>query len=116
MAEQTLLPDPSCLHLLQLEAEGKIIIATVKTTTQEAKCPLCTYLSEKVHSHYQRMLAELPWVSYAVRLHLSTWRFFCLNAECPRKIFTEASTNRQASLPLDNTAQRSTIRLAECLP
>ncbi len=89
MADQTLLPDPSCLHLLQLEAEGKIIIATVQTTAQEAKCPLCTQLSEKVHSHYPRVLADLPWVSYAVRLHLSTRRFFCLNPECPRKIFTE---------------------------
>jgi len=52
MADLTLLPDPTCLHLLQLEVEGKVIIATVKTMAQETRCPLCTSLSEKVHSHY----------------------------------------------------------------
>ncbi len=30
MAHPTILPDPTCLHLLQLEAEGKVILATVK--------------------------------------------------------------------------------------
>jgi hypothetical protein len=29
MADPTLLPDPTCLHLLQLEAEGKVITATM---------------------------------------------------------------------------------------
>jgi len=77
------------LHLLQLEVEGKVIIATVQTIAQETRCPLCTSLSEKVHSQDPRVLADLPWVSYAVRLHLSTRRFFCLNPACPRKIFTE---------------------------
>jgi hypothetical protein len=28
MADLTLLPDPTCLHRLQLEAEGKVITAT----------------------------------------------------------------------------------------
>lgn len=89
MADQTLLPDPTCLHLLQLEAEGKVITATVKTRVPEAKCPLCSGRSEKVHSHYLRVLADLPWMGYAVRLKLHTRRFFCPHPECPRQIFTE---------------------------
>ncbi len=89
MANLTLLPDPTCLHLLQLEAEGKMITATVKTTAPEAWCPLCTNRSEKVHSHYGRVLADLPWMGCAVRLKLHTRRFFCLNPECQRKIFAE---------------------------
>ncbi len=32
MADQALVPDPTCLHLPQLEAEGKVITVTVKTT------------------------------------------------------------------------------------
>ena len=87
MVDQTLLPDPTCLHLLQLEAEGKVITATVKTRAPEARCPLCAGRSEKVHSHYLRVLADLPWMGYAVRLKLHTRRFFCPNPECQRQIF-----------------------------
>jgi hypothetical protein len=53
MADPTLLPDPTCLHLLQLEAEGKAITATVTTTATSARCPLCASRSEKVHSRYR---------------------------------------------------------------
>ncbi len=93
MVDSTLLPDPTCLHLCQLEAEGRVITATVKTSTPEAWCPLCSSRSEKVHSHYLRMLADLPWMGCAVQLHVHTRRFFCLNPECPRKIFTERLPN-----------------------
>lgn len=89
MVELTLLPDPTCLHLLQLEAEEKVITATVTTTAQSATCPLCTCSSEKVHSRYVRILADLPWMKCAVRLKLYTRRFFCLNPDCQRNIFTE---------------------------
>ncbi|QBD77382.1 ISL3 family transposase [Ktedonosporobacter rubrisoli] len=89
MADQALLPDPSCLHLLHLEAEGKVITATVKTTAQQARCPLCDFRSEKVHSQYQRVVADLPWMGYAVQLLLHVRRFFCPNPGCQRKIFTE---------------------------
>ncbi|MBO0784103.1 MAG: ISL3 family transposase, partial [Ktedonobacteraceae bacterium] len=107
MADPALLPDPTCLHLLQLEAEGKVIIATVKTTAPDARCPVCASRSEKVHSRYVRVLADLPWMSCAVRLALHTRRFFCLNPDCQRKIFTERLPNVVAPY-----AHR-TLRLAE---
>jgi transposase len=89
MADLTLLPDPTCLHLLQLEAEGKIITTTVKTTVSEVRCPLCDSRSTQVHSHYLRVLADLHWMGCAVRLLLHARRFFCTNPDCQRKIFTE---------------------------
>src|SRR5579859_7531371 len=89
MADPTLLPDPTCLHLLQLESCGKVITATVKTTALSARCPLCDSRSEKVHSRYVRVLADLPWMSCAVRLVVHTRRFFCTNVDCQRKIFAE---------------------------
>lgn len=109
MAESTLLPDPTCLHLLQLESSGKLITATVTTTTKEACCPLCGSRSEKVHSHYQRVLADLPWMSCAVRLKLHTRRFFCTNTDCQRKIFTERLSGVVAPYA------HKTLRLAEVL-
>jgi transposase len=89
MAGQMPLPDPTCLHLLQLEAGAPIITATVKTTASEARCPLCSCRAEQVHSHYKRMLADLPWIGCAVPLVLHVRRFFCPNPDCQRKIFTE---------------------------
>jgi transposase len=107
MAAPALLPDPTCLHLLQLEAEGRMITATVTTTAPQARCPLCACSSEKVHSRYIRVLADLPWMSCAVRLELHARRFFCLNPDCQRKIFVERLPHVVAPYA------HQTLRLAE---
>lgn len=89
MTNQALLPDPSSLHLSQIAMDAKVITMVVNTTASEVKCPLCESTSIKVHSHYTRLLADLPWMGYAVRLQLSLRRFFCQNAECRRQVFAE---------------------------
>jgi len=85
----TLLPDPTRLHLVRLEALPHSLTALVETTSREAECPVCQKSSEKVHSRYVRCAADLPWMGWAVRLELHTRRFFCLNRDCVRQIFTE---------------------------
>lgn len=85
----TLLPDSACLHLTHLEASPQLITAHVSTISPEALCPLCQCRSEKIHSRYVRVVADLPWMGWAVRLELHTRRFFCQNTECARRIFTE---------------------------
>ncbi len=85
----TLLPDSACLHLTHLEVSPRLITAHVSTISPEALCPLCQCRSEKVHSRYVRLVADLPWMGWAVRLELHTRRFFCQNTECARRIFTE---------------------------
>src|SRR5260221_612961 len=64
----TLLPDASCLHLVRLEADEQFILAVVATTSPEALCPLCQCRSESIHSRYVRVVADLPWAGWAVRL------------------------------------------------
>ena len=61
----------------------------VSTTSQEALCPLCRRSSRRVHSRYQRALADLPWSGVAVQLRLHVRRFFCDNVACRQRIFTE---------------------------
>jgi len=85
----TLLPDPTRLHLVRLEALPHSLTALVETISKEAVCPVCQKSSEKVHSRYVRCAADLPWMGWAVRLELHTRRFFCLNHGCVRQIFTE---------------------------
>ncbi|WP_220196264.1 transposase family protein [Ktedonospora formicarum] len=54
-----------------------------------ACCPLCTAASEYIHSHYLRTVADIPEIGQLAILKLTVHRFFCRNAFCPRRIFTE---------------------------
>lgn len=88
-APSPLIPDPTCLHLVHLEASSSTITVVVRTTAPRGCCPVCQSLSEHVHSRYVRRIADLPWMGWEVQLELHTRRFFCLNLACPRQIFTE---------------------------
>lgn len=109
MAGQAFLPDPTSLHLLHIETEGNVITMVVRTTACEAKCSLCENTSTKVHSRYMRLLADLPWMGYAVRLKLHLRRFFCENPDCQRQIFAERLPKVVAPYA------RRTLRLHELL-
>jgi transposase len=89
MVQPTLLPDSTCLHLRLLDASERAITAVVATASEDAECPLCHQRSTRIHSRYERSVADLPWMGCAVYLELHVRRFFCTNAECVRQIFTE---------------------------
>jgi len=65
------------------------ITLRVRSTQAMAPCPLCTTPARRIHSHYERALADLPWAHYRVRLQLRVRKWFCPNRQCPRCIFTE---------------------------
>jgi transposase len=109
MAQATILPDPSRLHLLGLCADEYTITAQVTTTAPEAYCPLCQQRSSRVHSRYVRQVADLPWHGIALRLQLRVRRFFCANSTCQQTIFTERLPGLVASYA------RKTVRLAQVL-
>ena len=52
-------------------------------------CPSCTLESSRVHSLYQRTVADLPWAGVPVTLQLHVRRFVCRNPACPRATFSE---------------------------
>ena len=109
MTSKTLLPDPSCLHLLHLEADTETIRIVVKTTADAVACPQCHQCSDKVHSRYVRRPADLPWMSCAVQLELHVRRFFCSNPACQQQIFVERLPSVVAPYA------RRTARLADLL-
>ncbi|WP_431311662.1 ISL3 family transposase [Neomesorhizobium albiziae] len=55
----------------------------------ESRCPCCHCRTGRVHSHYMRRLADLPWQGRVVEIRLHARRFRCADAQCPRRIFTE---------------------------
>ncbi len=105
----TLLPVPSRLHLDYLSAFDDVITMVVATIGDEAHCPLCDQPSARIHSHYTRIAADLPWNGVAVRLRLTSRRFFCPNDDCQRKIFTERLPELIAPYA------RRTLRLTDAL-
>jgi len=86
-----LLPDATHVRLetWSLEPAQSKITVTLNTRQTAARCPLCGRRSKRVHSRYERTLADLPWGEYAVTVRLSVRRLFCNNDRCERRIFAE---------------------------
>src|SRR5258708_383157 len=73
-------------HLLLTEEELTLVLASEQT---DGRCPVCGHRATRAHSTYTRTLADLPWGSMRLRLHIRVHRFFCQNPQCMRKVFTE---------------------------
>lgn len=104
-----------------------ILISLVATQTTGC-CPVCQMPSTKVHSFYQRTLADLPIGGRAVSLRIHLRKFFCRNDQCPRKIFAQTSLDHfvpfarrlvRAQKPLQaialQTGARPAARLCELI-
>lgn len=86
-----LLPAATTLHLdaCHVDTTAAQITLLVRSTQARVPCPLCTTLAQRIHSHYERTLAALPWAEYRVHLQLRVRKWFCRHRQCPRRIFTE---------------------------
>lgn len=54
---------PDTIRLEPLQVAEAAIDATMTTTTARAACPDCGMLTSRVHSRYDRTLADLPWTT-----------------------------------------------------
>lgn len=104
-----LLPQVSGLRLENTTIGPHNLVFTVASTSASAACPICEQRTTRLHSHYQRTVADLPWGGRSVKLLLEVRRFRCPRPECQRRIFTER-------LPeLVKPYARKTARLQEIL-
>ncbi|MEH1986395.1 MULTISPECIES: ISL3 family transposase [unclassified Nostoc] len=106
-----LLPDSSNLRLenCQLDKIKTQINLIVSAISRVVNCPVCNQPTQKIHSRYERLLADLPWADYSITLQLRVRKFFCINRLCKRRIFTERLTN------VTTPWARRTLRLAQRL-
>jgi len=81
------------LQLLSAQIEQDSIRVSASSMRQSAMCPECHAGSVKVHSYYDRTLADLSFGVRKVILHLDVRRFFCVNPECKRATFAEPLLN-----------------------
>ncbi len=85
------MPDATHVRLetWTLEPAQSAITINLRARQTTARCPLCGRRSKRVHSRYERTLADLPWGEYAVTVLLSVRRLFCDNKKCERRLFAE---------------------------
>src|SRR5215203_2522807 len=105
----SLLPKVPGLQLKNIAIDAKTVSLSVASIRLSASCPLCGHKTARLHSHYRRTVADLPWGGRSVRLSLLVRRFRCSAPECPRRIFAE----RLASVV--EPYARKTTRLHEIL-
>lgn len=104
----TLLPLlPVGLSVLQVLPKSDRITILAASTETASLCPLCGRSSDRVHSYYTRILADLPWQGRLATLRVRARRFRCMTAECQRRIFTERFAE------IVRPSARRTMRLAE---
>lgn len=109
MKPPTLLPCLAGIRIESIASNTSSIVLHLSAVAPAASCPLCGHISQRIHSHYSRTLADLPWNRVAVRIHLKARKFYCDQPDCKRRIFTE---------PLPELAARyarKTNRLQEAL-
>jgi transposase len=98
-----------CLAACHVDHTAAQITLLVHSTQASMSCPLCDTPARRIHSRYERTLADLPWAEYRVRLQLRVRKWFCRNRQCPRRIFTERLPTVAAPWA------RRTLRLAQRL-
>jgi len=69
------------------EPDRITIVARLRLPT--SICPDCRVPSSRVHSRYERRLADLPWQGRPVVIRFRARRFFCAEPACPRWTFAE---------------------------
>ena len=80
---------PCGLVVEHMQSEAGDLVITARPALRTAACPACGSASARVHSTYQRSLADLPSHGQTVRIRVSTRRFRCVLASCRQRIFTE---------------------------
>ncbi len=83
------LPLPPGFTITALEQHDGTLLVHLRSLALVAMCPLCSHASERTHSRYIHMLADLPHSGKQIRLVVEVRRFFCDQTTCARKLFVE---------------------------
>jgi hypothetical protein len=73
----------------QVERPAGRVRISVRTGEEKVVCPRCGRASARVHSRYQRSLADAAVGGQPVVVRLTVRRLFCDSADCPARTFAE---------------------------
>ena len=88
---------PAVLVVDQVHRSTDRITIHCRSRPAVAQCPDCREGSSRLHSRYERRIADLPWQGRAVTIKLSVRRLRCGNRRCQHRIFAE--TDQAAFAP-----------------
>ena len=80
---------PGGLVVVQVLPEPDRVTVVARSRLPTSICPDCRAPSSRVHSRYERRLADLPWQGRPVAIRLRARRFLCAEPACPRRTFAE---------------------------
>lgn len=72
-----------------IETSDNRVIITATSVASNSFCPKCGQASSRVHSYYQRQVADLPISAKGVVIDLTVRRFRCGNSQCLQVTFSE---------------------------
>jgi zinc-finger of transposase IS204/IS1001/IS1096/IS1165 len=84
-----LLPHLAAAVAEKAELTGARLCIWARARAEQASCPSCGRFSVRVHSRYQRRLADAAIGGRPVLIRLTVRRFFCPAPECPVTTFAE---------------------------
>ena len=80
---------PAALKISRVVPTTKDVIVEAGLARSLVHCPTCGLSSRRLHSHYPRVLRDLPWQGRPATIRVTARRFRCLNPACVRKTFAE---------------------------
>jgi transposase len=80
---------PGGLVVEQVLPEPDRVTVVARSRLPTSACPGCDAPSSRVHSRYERRLADLPWQGRPVAIRIRARRFLCIEPACPRRTFAE---------------------------
>lgn len=80
---------PAALKISRVVPTLKHVIVEAGLARSPVHCPTCGLPSRRLHSHYPRVLRDLPWQGRPATIRVTARRFRCLNPACARKTFAE---------------------------
>ncbi len=89
MASSPFLPLPDGLSIEHVTREPDRLVVEVCSTLFSVPCPSCQTMAERLHSRYQRTVADMSCGGQHVVLHLTVRRMLCPNPDCPYTVFAE---------------------------
>jgi transposase len=85
----TLIPNAAEVKLVCLRSKAGAIEVELRACRLSSLCPICGSKTTRVHSWYQRTIADLLWEEVPVQILLRSRKFFCSTEWCSRRVFTE---------------------------
>ena len=76
---------PRQLIVEKVIVETERIVIDCRLRLIAPRCPRCRRVSSRMHSRYQRRIADLPWQGRPVMLCIHVRRLRCFNPRCEQR-------------------------------